>query len=203
MNYVMGRRTVLATGAAMLLLCALGAPARADDAGAEAYVKGFVTQMAAIVNGPADQAAKKAALTPVVDANVDVPVIARFCLGRFWNSATPAQQQKYVAVFHRVMLNSIDDHLGEYQGVSFVVNGSRPQGDNAVVGSVITRPNAAAANVGWVVSSSSGAPKVVDVIAEGASLRIQQRSDYASYLNQHGNDIDALVAALERKVSGG
>ena len=202
MNYMISRRTVLATGAAMLVLCALGAPARAADAAAEAYVKSFVTQMAAIVNGPSDQTAKKVALTPVIDANVDVAVIARFCLGRFWNSATPAQRQKYEAVFHRVMLNSIDDHLGEYQGVSFVINGSRPQGDNAVVESVITRPNKEPANVGWVVSTGSGAPKVIDVIAEGASMRIQQRSDYASYLNQNGNNIDALVAALERKVSG-
>ncbi len=28
----------------------------------------------------------------------------------------------------------------------------------------------------------SGSPKIVDVIAEGTSLRLTQRSDYASYL---------------------
>jgi phospholipid transport system substrate-binding protein len=197
------RRQLLATGAAAVLLCAAGTRlAWADDAGAESFVKEFAAQMAAVVNGPQDQAAKRQALAPLVDTNVDVATIGRFCMGRFWNSASPAQRQKYLAVFHQVMLNNIDGHLGEYQGVSFAMGGSRPQGDNVVVATVITRPNNPPANVGWVVSRSTGAPKVVDVVAEGASLRLQQRDDYASFLQQNGGSVDALISALERKVNG-
>jgi phospholipid transport system substrate-binding protein len=198
-----GRRELLLAGAALVLAGAVGiAPARADDTEAAGFLKGFADQMAAVVNGPQDAAAKQQALTPLIDTNVDVATIARFCLGRFWNGASPAQQARYVTVFHRVMLNNIRGHLGEYQGVSFAMTGTRPQGDNVVVGTIITRPSQPPANVGWVVSRSTGAPKVVDVVAEGASLRLQQRDDYASYLRQHGNDINALIAALERQVNG-
>jgi len=199
-----GRREFLVTGAALALVAAVGvAPARADDAEAAGFLKNFADQMAAVVNGAGDTNAKGQALTPLIDTNVDVATIARFCLGRFWNGASPAQQARYVTVFHRVMLNNIRGHLGEYQGVSFEMTGTRPQGDDVVVGTIINRPNQPPANVGWVVSRGTGSPKVVDVIAEGASLRLQQRDDYASYLRQHGNDISALISALERQVSGG
>ena len=204
MTMRIGRRHLLLTGAALGLAAAIGAtPSYADDTEASAFLKNFAEQMAAVVNGAGDTSAKGQALTPLIDTNVDVATIARFCLGRFWNSASPAQQARYVTVFHRVMLNNIRGHLGEYQGVSFEMTGTRPQGDDVVVGTIINRPNQPPANVGWVVSRGTGSPKVVDVVAEGASLRLQQRDDYASYLRQHGNDISALISALERQVSGG
>jgi len=204
MTMRIGRRDLLLTGTALVLAATIGATASyADDAEAAAFLKSFAGQMAAVVNGPGDANAKGQALTPLIDTNVDVATIARFCLGRFWNSATPAQQARYVTVFHKVMLNNIRGHLGEYQGVSFEMTGTRPQGDDVVVGTIINRPNQPPANVGWVVSRATGSPKVVDVVAEGASLRLQQRDDYASYLRQHSYSVDALTAALERQVSGG
>ena len=81
------------------------------------------------------------------------------------------------------------------------MTGDSPQGENTLVGTVINRPNAPAANVKWVVDTSAGAPKIVDVIAEGTSMRLTQRNDYASYLSQHGNSIDALIAALKKQLA--
>jgi phospholipid transport system substrate-binding protein len=179
-------------------------PARAQGAGgAEALVKDFAAQLVAVVNGPKDSAAQQAALGPIIDQNVDVDSVARFCLGRFWASATPAQRSQYVTLFHRVLLNNISGHLGEYRGVSIQLTGTHEQADGTLVGSVINRPNDPPANVQWVVSSASGSPKVVDVVAEGTSLRLTQRQDYASYLVHHGNDIDKLIAALGRQLNSG
>jgi phospholipid transport system substrate-binding protein len=201
------RRRLLTAGAsalaALAILSTFGvAPARAQAGGAEGFVKSFVDQLVAVVNGPQDQAAQQAALGPIIDQNVDVNTIARFCLGRFWASATPAQQQQYVTLFHRVLLNNISGHLGEYKGVTIELNGSHPQGGDTLVASVINRPNNPPANVQWVVSTATGSPKVIDVVAEGTSLRLTQRQDYASYLVHHGNDIDKLIAALGRQLNG-
>ena len=44
-------------------------------------------------------------------------------------------------------------------------------------------------------------PKVVDMYGEGASLRMNQRGDYSSYLARHGGDVGALNSALERQLS--
>ena len=197
------RRALLAGGAALLLLGTFGArPAAAQQAMADSFVKSFADRLVAVVNGPGSQASKQQALGPLIDASVDVPTIARFCLGRFWNTATPAQQQTYVQLFHQVLLNNISGHLGEYRGVTYSMTGSHAQGEDTLVGTVINRPNAPSANVQWVVRTT-GTPKVLDVVAEGTSLRLTQRQDYASYLSHHGGDIDALLAALKRQLGQG
>jgi phospholipid transport system substrate-binding protein len=201
MHVSVTRRMFLGASASALLLAAWGLrPAQAQDATANAFLKTFADQLVAIVNGPEPAAQKKAALGPVIDSNVDVAKIARFCLGRFWATATPDQQSQYVTMFHQVLLNEISGHLGDYRGVSYRMTGDAPQGTNTLVGTLITRPNAPAANVQWVIDTSSGSPKVLDVIAEGTSMRLTQRSDYASYLSQHGNSIPALLAALRRQL---
>ncbi len=190
--------------AASLLTAALATglrPAAAQVQGAEPFVKSFASQLVGIVNSPQSEAAKQAALGPVIDQNVDVPAIARFCLGRFWSQATPAQQQEYVALFHKVLLRNITGHLGEYRGVTYQVTGTRNQGGEELVGTTIDRPQQQPIDVEWVVSGQSGAPKVVDVIAEGTSLRLTQRQDYASYLSRHSFNIDTLIAALRRQLA--
>ena len=191
---------VLSAAASFLAVSGMAVPGLSSAfaaSSASAEVKTFADQLVAIVNGPQPAAAKKAALGPVIDRNVDVNKIARFCLGRYWASATPAQQSQYVTIFHQVLLNNIQGHLGEYVGVSYVMNGETQKGDNTLVGTAISRPNAPTANVQWVVDTNN---KVIDVVAEGTSLRLTSRQDYASFLGQHNNDIGALLTALQRKL---
>jgi phospholipid transport system substrate-binding protein len=54
-----------------------------------------------------------------------------------------------------------------------------------------------------VVADENGTPKIIDVIAEGTSLRLTQRSDYASFLAHNGGNIDALIAALREQAEAG
>ncbi len=200
-RFAVTRRLFLAGAAAIALLgVASLRPAMAQQGPADAFVKNFADHLVAVVNGPGSAASKQQALGPLIDDSVDVAAIARFCLGRFWNSATPAQQQTYTQLFHQVLLNNISGHLGEYQGVTFTMTGSHPQGEDTLVGTIINRPNAPPANVQWVVRTGS-APKVLDVVAEGTSLRLTQRQDYASYLSRHSDNIDALIAALKRQLN--
>ncbi len=39
------------------------------------------------------------------------------------------------------------------------------------------------------------------MVAEGTSLRLTQRSDYASYLSRNNNNIDALITAMQQQVA--
>ncbi len=195
----LARRALLAGVAAALIA---GVPAaRADTQQASTLVRRFGDQLIAVVNGPGSTAQKHSQLQPIIDRSVDVNTIARFCLGRFWSAATPAQQQQFVSLFHAVLVNSITGHRGEYSGVSFTMGDTQQRGADAYVSTTVRRPEAAPANVQWVVSDASGTPKVVDVVAEGTSLRLTQRSDYASYLSQHGQNVDALIAGMRRQAA--
>jgi phospholipid transport system substrate-binding protein len=168
---------------------------------AASFVKATGDKLVAVVNGPGTAATKRAAMTQILNVAVDVDGIGRFCLGRFWRQANPQQQKQYLALFHEVLVTNITTKLGEYQGVKFTLGRTKPQDDQAVVSTTVERPNNPPTDVDWVIADPSTNPKIVDVVAEGTSLRLTQRQDYGSYLARNGNNIDALLAAMKNQIS--
>jgi phospholipid transport system substrate-binding protein len=199
------RRTFLLLTAASLLAAAgrLVHPALAQSSAGQSsdFVKGIGERLVGVVNGPGSDREKRAKLTQIIDQGVDVDGVARFCLGRFWRSASPDQQKRYTELFHQVLVNNITSKLGEYQGVRFTMNRAQQRDDTDVVSTVVERPNNPPTNVDWIISSAAGAPKIIDVIAEGTSLRLTQRSDYAAYLSRNNNNIDSLINAMRQQVA--
>ena len=78
---------------------------------AAAFIKEMVARLTAVVNAPGNNDAVGQKLQTIVDSSVDVGRIAQFCLGRFWRSTALPQQQEYLALFHRVLLNSITGNI--------------------------------------------------------------------------------------------
>ena len=199
------RRTILVLSAASLLPFAgrLATPASAQgaDGRASSFVKSIGDQLVAVVNSEEPTSEKRTKLTAIIDGAVDVDDVARFCLGRFWRSASPEQQQRYMKLFHQVLVNNITLKLGEYKGVRFTMGRAHPHDDNTAVSTVVERPYHPPTNVDWIISNASREPKIIDVIAEGTSLRLTQRQDYASYLNRNNNNIDALINAMSQQVA--
>ncbi len=181
---------------------ALAAPAWADasDTALNLIVK-FGKQLTDVANGPGSLDERRAALERVVEAAVDVEAVARFCLGRFWRAATPDQQRDYTKLFNSVLMRNITGKAGEYKGVVMEVGKAQPREDDIAVSSVVNRPGNAPNKVDWVVSAASGAPRVIDVIAEGTSLRLTQRSDYSAFLASHNNNVQALIDALKAQAA--
>jgi phospholipid transport system substrate-binding protein len=155
-----------------------------------------------IVNGPGSDAEKATELRNVIDRRVDVDGIAKFVLGRFWRVATARQQEEYLNLFRRVLVISVDSKLGEYKGVSFTMGRTTSTEGGQLVNTVIKRPGQAPTNVEWLVQDVNGAPKITDVVAEGTSLRLTQRADYASFIVHNNDSIQALLDAMKKQVSG-
>ena len=199
------RRTLLLLAGALLpqALAGVDRPAfgQAADGRASAFVKNIGDKLVAVVNGPESDREKRAKLTSIIDGAVDVDGVARFCLGRFWRSASPEQQQRYTELFHQVLVNNITSKLGDYRGVRFTMGRAQQRDENSVVSTVVERPNNPPTNVDWIISNPATDPKIIDVVAEGTSLRLTQRQDYASYLQRNNNSIDALINAMRQQVA--
>jgi phospholipid transport system substrate-binding protein len=195
------RRTFL-LAAAVLPLLGRAMPAWAAPADqAEAMIQKLLTDLTAVVNGPGAASAKQASLARLVDASVDVEAVARFCLGRYWRSATPQQQKEFVAQFRRYLMANITGKVGEYQGVTFSMGRAQPRDADVAVSTIVTRPGNAPNKVDWIVSTESGAPKIIDVVAEGTSLRLTQRSDYSAFLTRNNGNVQALIDAMAKQPS--
>jgi len=200
------RRTLLTffaawgSAAASTLLLPHVARAQSTDRAAK-FVMATGDRLVAVVNGPGSNAQKRAAMTDIINSAVDVDGVGRFCLGRYWKQASEAQQKTYLELFHAVLVTNITSKLGEYQGVKFTLGRSRPQDEEVAVSTTVDRPNNPPTAVDWIISNPATAPKIIDVIAEGTSLRLTQRQDYASYLAHNNNNVDALIAAMKQQVA--
>lgn len=198
------RRHILSFG--LMLAGTALLPARPRAQGAEKaknFVQVTADRMTAIVNGAQAAAEKRRALTQILETSVDIDGIARFCLGRFWKNATQDQQKRYTIAFHDVLVTNITVRLGEYRGVKLTVQKERAQDDDAIVTTLMERPNNPPTIVEWVIGQPASAPKIVDVLAEGTSLRLTQRQDYASYLQQHAGDVEQLIEAMKNQSAKG
>jgi phospholipid transport system substrate-binding protein len=201
---MMYRRRLLATGLVVAVSGFMFTRAHAQAVEkATAFMQQTGGQLTTIVNGAQGAADKRRAITQILEGTVDVDGVARFCLGRFWRSATPDQQKRFLAAFHEVLVTNISSKLGEYKGVKLTVQRGRQQDDEVIVTTVVDRPNNPPTSVDWVVEKPASAPKIIDVIAEGTSLRLTQRQDYASYLTRNNNDVDALINAMKQQTATG
>jgi phospholipid transport system substrate-binding protein len=190
------RRAILALPAALALA---GGPARAATAPA-AFIRATGAALVKVLDGSDPEAEKTAALQRIIDTSVDVDGIARFCLGRFWHVATPAERTEYEKLFRRVLMLNVTAKLGDYKGVTFTIGRTVPRAEGTMVATTVTRPGQAPAEVDWLVKPVDGKDRIIDVVAEGTSLRVTQRSDYASYISRHGGSVGALIAALRHQV---
>jgi phospholipid transport system substrate-binding protein len=205
------RRTLVLATVALGMTALRFGPARAQSAApaslsaAEAtdFIRKTGAELVAVVNGPGTIAERQAKLAPMIDSAVDVDGVGLFCLGRFARSATPQQKQDYLRLFHTVLLRSVTGKLGDYAGVTLTVGRAEVRDDGVHVDSVVVRPNSQPANVQFVVQEIDNRPRIVDVIAEGTSLRLTQRTDYASYLSHNNDSLQALIDAMRRQINAG
>lgn len=131
-----------------------------------------------------------------------VDAVGRFVLGRYWQTATPEQQAAYQAVFREYVVNSIAARFGEYSGEQMEVVAARDDhGKGTVVETVIDSPTRGRVQVQWRVRPVEGEQKIIDIIVEGVSLLLTQRSEFAAVMRTHRGDLDGLISDLEEKVA--
>jgi phospholipid transport system substrate-binding protein len=165
------------------------------------FVQSTAEQLVAVVNGAGSPEDKRRQLQQVIDARVDVDEIARFCLGHFWRIATSDQQKQYLVAFRDLLVTEIAGHLGEYKGVRITMGLARTSADTEIVITTVVRPNNPTTQVDWVVSTSSGSPRIVDLLAGGTSMRLTQSADFTAYLARHQYNIHELVEAMRHQVA--
>lgn len=127
--------------------------------------------------------------------------ISKFVLGRYWKKASGEQKQRYTKIFEEYMIASYANRLREYGGETFEVTGEKLSDRNsATVSTLILRPKRDPVRVIWQIRDHDDKLKIVDVVIEGISMSLTQRSDFASAIRSKGGNIDAFLDALERKI---
>jgi phospholipid transport system substrate-binding protein len=197
-QFVLGTLALALAGSVTLL-----APARSIAAPAtpSAFVQGLGDRAVAVLADPQRTTPKvRAEFDRLLHEGFDLPTIGRFVLGRYWNTATPQQQEEYQKLFADMIVNVYTERFNQYAGEKFKVMGERKEGArDSIVTSQIVRPQGEPVNVQWRVRPRDSGLKIIDVIVEGVSMSITQRDDFASVIGNNGGRIEALLDVLRKR----
>jgi len=145
-----------------------------------------------------NQSQKEREFRDLLKDNFDMRTIGRFALGKYWNLASPDQQSEYQRLFENMVVEVYAQRFNEYQGQNFEVRDARPSGKaDVIVNSYIVPDTGSDIQVDWRVRYKNGRYKIVDVIIEGVSMAVTQRSDFSSVIQRGGGNIQVLLAHLQ------
>jgi phospholipid transport system substrate-binding protein len=174
-----------------------------DIARATAFVDKAGQDLVNAINDPRlNLAQRRDRVASILRTAIDIEGTGRFILGRYVRQASPAELQDYLKLFDEVIIRNLSARFGEYRGVKFSLGRSQQRTEeDALVSTLVERPNTPAFTLDWRVAEVNGRPKVVDVIAEGTSLRLTTRSEYAAVIQRNGGRVAALLDAMRGQIA--
>ncbi len=194
------RRGLLA-GLAGVLLFAPPAHANTPDAAA-AFVESRGAALKQVLDSDAPLAEKRDRVAEILREAVDVRGVAQFVLGRHWRTANEAEREEYLRLFEATLIRNLSARFGVLRGLKFSVSRAQVRGEEGVlVTTIVEQQGQAPVQLDWLVSFASGRPLIVDLVAEGTSLRITQRSEYGAVIQRGGGRIGALLDAMRQQLS--
>lgn len=138
----------------------------------------------------------------ILETKFNVKAIGKFVLGRYWRQATPEEKEKFLELFKETTVATYATRFKEYSTEKFEILGSRQEADDGVtVYSRIVRPKGDPIPIDWKLFEKNGEVRIYDVILEGISMGITQRSEYAAVIQKGGGKVEALNKALEKKIT--
>lgn len=145
---------------------------------------------------------RKAAFKDLLTDSFDIGTIARFSMGRYWRKATPDQREEYLELFKKMIIHIYSGRFDEYSGQKIKIISARPAGEkDVIVTTQIISPDSSNISVRWRVRYDNNQYQIIDVIIEGVSMLVTQRSDFASVIQRGGGEVSVLLEHMREKVS--
>ena len=200
-RFLVHRRLVLA--GVISLACTPAHAQQMDIARATTFVDKAGQDLVNSINDQRlNQAQRRDKVASILRTAIDIEGTGRFILGRYVRQASPAELQDYLKLFDEIIIRNLSSRFGEYRGVKFSLGRSQQRTEeDALVSTLVERPNTPSFTLDWRVAEINGQPKVVDVIAEGTSLRLTTRSEYAAVIQRNSGRVASLLDAMRGQIA--
>jgi phospholipid transport system substrate-binding protein len=177
-----------------------------DPAAAEAAVQSLAAQIwQSLGRTDLGEEARIDAIAAVLVQATDVELLSRLALARYWQRLDDEQKDRYRALFRDVVMRSFASRLNRYTEDArgpleerFTILSSAPAGKQDVLVRSQVRPLAGGTlAVDWRLRGGESGPVIIDVIIEGVSLLVSQRSEFAAVIER--SDMEGLLAELQAR----
>lgn len=195
----LSRRSFLSAGTAACAAALL--PVRAfalNNAEAEVLVGKVVTDINRVIASGKSLNAMIADFESIFRKYADVNVIAYSTLGADARRMSAAQKKAFVQAFRGYIGRKYGKRFKEFEGGRIEVKGTRKVKSWHEVKSIAYLKGEAPFEVLFLVSDRSGKDLFFDMVIEGVSLRLSERTEIGSMLDRRNGDIDALIADLRQ-----
>ncbi len=154
--------------------------------------------LAILANPDLSQTQKTTQFNEKIEQLAAVNIIARFVLGPYAKTASPAELAEFTNVFHDYALSIYQSELGKYGKETLKVQKSvdRKPGDSIVFTQLSGGALKAPSLVKWRVLNINGEAHVVDIEVGGIWLTQHQRAEITAIIDKNNGAISAAIDSL-------
>ena len=144
---------------------------------------------------------KESQFGKLFDKNFDIPSISRFVLGKYWKQASLDQKKNFIKAFRNYVVKTYSSRFNEYSGEKLkLVNYKNEKNPKIfLVHTILERQDGPVIKVDWRIGKKKDRFVILDIIIEGISLAITQRSEFVSVIDQNEGSIDQLISLLKER----
>ena len=204
-----GRARYVARSLIVLLgILALPGHALSDETADRA--SGFIENLAkeavsALTDPDISREERETRFRKMLNDHFAVSTIGQWVLGRYWNTANLEERKEFLSLFEDLLVVTYLNRFQRYSGETLSVEKTLvdDKSGDAVVFSQVVRPDGTAVvSVGWRLRGKGEAFKIVDVLVEGVSMGLTQRSEFAAVIRKHGGQVSGLLAEMRERAKG-
>ena len=137
-------------------------------------------------------------LAPAIDRTVNIPVMARWAVGRHWEDMSEDQRARLVKAFRDFTVANYASRFDGYKGERFETVGEKTTKRNDVlVRTQLVKRSGKKIKIFYLMRKSGERWYVIDVFTKGVSQVATRRSEYTSVLRRAS--ADKLIDAIQSK----
>ncbi|MBT4488037.1 MAG: ABC transporter substrate-binding protein [Rhodospirillaceae bacterium] len=180
---------------------AFALPARAAETDPEKFLGALAHEAVTVLRrDDLEPASRAQEFRKLLRRGFDLPAVSRFVLGRYWRRASELERDEFTQLFEDYVVAIYGRRLGHHVGAELRVIGHRSDGENgAIVHSEIAPGKGSVIKLDWRLRQRINGWRVVDIMVEGVSLALAQRSEFATVIRSNGGQVSGLLEKLRKK----
>jgi phospholipid transport system substrate-binding protein len=126
--------------------------------------------------------------------------MGRSALGTHWERTSEDLRERFLKAAVGAEARAYSERFGQYGGQTLRVGRVANRPNNVfMVDSRLNQTSGEPIKIEWEVRDRGQGLRISDVKIEGVSMVMTRRTDFNSYIQQHGGKVDALVQELEAR----
>ncbi|MEQ9115601.1 MAG: ABC transporter substrate-binding protein [Rickettsiales bacterium] len=171
------------------------------DEGVKKFINGVADRVISVAGNKSYSKKQKAAhMMEVMKSNFNIRWMSKFVLGSSYRDLNDKQKSTYYNSYQKYLLYSYLPNLLQYSNETFRIISVKEMGkkDCTVETEIIRHNGKPPIKLSYHVKKrSNGSYKVVDIIAEGISAILSQRSEFKEIIQQSG--VNGLIDLIKNK----